>query len=244
MALQWKEMYDQGQIAGGKLPPIIPIVIYQGRGSWKARASFQDLVEMPSESFRAFVPDFSFAFFNVGELDERRVQQNVALKFYVAIIKALDKPELKELLPQLTRGLYESLGYRIATEYLEIFFRYLTRSTEILDKDDYEKALAMLPEGGRDIMNTLAEQWMKEGYERAEQEFMQAKDKWVSEGEQRGEQNMLIETLQEKFGPVHPELVNKVRSIQSTETLKGLFRQVFKLDSLEAFTREVDKALK
>jgi predicted transposase YdaD len=35
MALQWKEMYDQGQIAGGT--PIIPIVIYLGRGSWKVR---------------------------------------------------------------------------------------------------------------------------------------------------------------------------------------------------------------
>jgi len=244
MALQWKEMYDQGQIAGGRLPPIIPIVIYQGRASWKARASFQDLVEMPSDSFKAFVPDFSFAFFNIGELDERRIQQNVVLKFYVAIIKSLDKPELKELLPQLTRGLYESLGHRTATEYLEIFFRYLTKSTEILDRNDYERALAMLPEGGRDIMNTLADQWMKEGYERAEQEFMQERVKLISESEQRGEQNMLIEALQEKFGPVHPVLVNKVRSIQSTETLKGLFRQVFKLDGLEAFTREVDKALK
>ncbi len=168
------------------------------------------------------------------------------------MIKSLDKPELEELLPHLTRGLFESLGHRTALEYIEIFFRYLTKSTEILDKDDYERALAMLPEGGRDIMNTLADQWMKEGYERAEQEYMRAKDKWISEGEQRGEQkgeirtsqDMLIEALQKKFGPVHPALVNKVRSIQSTETLKGLFRQVFKLNSLEACTNEVDKALK
>lgn len=243
MALQWKEMYDQGQIAGGRLPPIIPIVIYQGRRAWQARASFQDLVEMPSESFKAFVPDFSFAFFNVGELDEHKVQQNVVLRFYVAIIKSLDKPELKELLPQLTKGLYASLGPRTATEYLEIFFRYLTKSTEILDRDDYERALAMLPEGGKDIMNTLAEQWMREGYERAEQEFILAKQRWIGEGEQRGEQNMLIEALQERFGPVHPALVNKIRSIQSTETIKGLFRQAFKLDSLETFTKELDKIL-
>ena len=29
MALQWKELYDQGHVLGGKLPPIIPIVIIQ-----------------------------------------------------------------------------------------------------------------------------------------------------------------------------------------------------------------------
>ncbi|MDZ7761116.1 MAG: Rpn family recombination-promoting nuclease/putative transposase [Desulfovermiculus sp.] len=58
MALQWKDMYDQGQIAGGKLPPIIPIVIYQGRGTWQARASFQELVFPPQYHHKAELPQY------------------------------------------------------------------------------------------------------------------------------------------------------------------------------------------
>jgi hypothetical protein len=54
---------------------------------------------MPSEAFKEFVPDFTFAFFNIGKVDEHKVQENVVLKFYVAIIKTLDSPELRELLP-------------------------------------------------------------------------------------------------------------------------------------------------
>jgi len=79
MALQWKDLYDQGKIVGGKLPPILPIVIYQGQDTWKTSTSFQDLVEIPSDSFRAYIPDFVFAFFNVKGMDKRKVQENALL---------------------------------------------------------------------------------------------------------------------------------------------------------------------
>jgi predicted transposase/invertase (TIGR01784 family) len=239
MAMQWKEMYDQGQIAGGKLPPIIPIVIYQGRGSWKARASFQDLVEMPSDSFKAFVPDFSFAFFNVGELDERRVQHNVVLKFYVAIIKSLDKPELKEILPQLTRGLYESLGHRTATEYIEIFFRYLVKTTDAVDKEDYAKALGKLPGGGEGIMSILAEEWKQEGRE----EILQQKEQWVSEAKIANTQDLLIEQLEDEIDIPSQNMIDQIRSIASYDILRGLLRKARRVKTLDEFDMEIRKVL-
>lgn len=236
MALQWKELYDQGHVRGGKLPPIIPIVIYQGRGFWQARASFQDIVDIPSNAFKAVVPDFTFAFFNVRTVDEQKVQENVVLKFYVAMIKSLDLPGLKELLPQLTQGLYESLETRTALEYIEIFFKYLTKATDKVDQDDYKRALKILPEGGENIMNTLAEQWIREGEQRGEQ-------RGELRGEIKGQQDMLITAVQEKFGTVHPEIVNKIRSIQSKETIQGLFRDVFRLGNFQEFSRELDKVV-
>ncbi|KXB09033.1 hypothetical protein AKJ60_01135 [candidate division MSBL1 archaeon SCGC-AAA385M11] len=72
MALQWKEMYDQNKIPGRKLPPIIPIVIYQGRESWQVRSSFQNLVEMPSDAFKELTPEFSFAFSISGKLTSEK----------------------------------------------------------------------------------------------------------------------------------------------------------------------------
>jgi len=232
MALQWKEMYDQGQIVGGKLPPIIPIVIYQGRGAWQARASFHDLVEMPSEAFKEFVPDFSFAFFNIGKVDEEKVQENIVLKFYVAIIKALDSPELRELLPQLTQGLYETLEQRTALEYIEIFFKYLTKATEAVDREDYAKALGNLPEGGDKIMTTLAEEWKQEGREEGEQI-----------GAIKNSQEMLISAFHNRFGIVKPKLTEKIRKIQSKETLHSLFNQIFVVDNKDEFNKLVDEAL-
>jgi len=230
MALQWKEMYDQGETAGGKLPPIIPIVIYQGRGAWQARASFQKLVEMPSEAFKEFVPDFSFAFFNIGKVDEEKVQENVVLKFYVAIIKALDTPELRDLLPQLTQGLYESLGQRTALEYIEIFFKYLTKATEAVSREDYAKALGKIPEGGNGIMTTLAEEWKQEGREEG-----------VQQGKIENTQDLLIEILEDELDVPSKNLIDDIRSIKSYEILRGLFKKARKANSLEEFKKEVNK---
>ena len=236
MALQWKEMYDQGQTVGGKLPPIIPIVIYQGRGAWQARASFQELVEMPSEAFKVFVPDFTFAFFNIGKVDEEKVQENVVLKFYVAIIKALDSPELRDLLPQLTQGLYESLGQRTALEYIEIFFKYLTKATEAVGREDYAKALGKIPEGGDEIMTTLAEEWKQEGREEGRKEGVQ-------KGKIESTQDLLIEILEDELDVPSQNLINNIRSIKSYEILRGLFKKARKANSLEEFQKELNKLM-
>lgn len=247
MALQWKEMLDQGQVPGKKLPPIIPIVIYQGRESWQVRSSFQDLVDMPSEEFKYFIPDFSFAFFNIGQIDERKVQQNVILKFYVAIIKSLDSPELRKLLPRLIQGLYESLETRTGLEYIEIFLKYLVKSTEVVSKEDYANALAKLPEGGERIMNTLAEEWKREGYEEAEYEFLQKKDQWISEAKSeeriKNTQDLLIEQLEDELDIPSQNLIDKIRSIKSYEILRGLFKKTRRVNSLDEFAKEVDKVI-
>ncbi len=49
----------------------------------------------------------------------------------------------------------EALGHRTALEYIEIFFRYLVKSSRHLSHEDYKTALEMLPEGGGKIMDTL-----------------------------------------------------------------------------------------
>jgi hypothetical protein len=54
---------------------------------------------------------------------------------------------------------------------------------------------------------------------------------------------MLEEFLQERFGVIHPMLANKIKSIETTNTLKGLFRQALKVESMQEFNRILDKVL-
>jgi len=236
MALQWLELQEQHMLVDGKLPPIIPIVIYQGQEDDRNMcSSFHDLVEMPSESFKVYIPDFSFAFFNVRGMDEAKVQEKILLKFYVEIIKYQNDPSVKEIPPRLVRGLLESLDHRTALEYIDIFFRYLVKSTEHLTQEDYEKALELLPEGGETIMETLADQWLKEG-----------EDRGVVLGREQGKienaQQYILENLTERFGIVNQRLTDKVKSIQSPDTLNALFKQTNRVNSLDDFSRLVDKA--
>ncbi len=236
MALQWLELQEQHMLVDGKLPPIIPIVIYQGQeDDRKMCSSFHDLVAMPSESFKVYIPDFSFAFFNVHGMDEAKVQEKILLKFYVEIIKMQNDPRVKEIPPRLVRGLLETLELRTAVEYIEIFFRYLVKSTGHLSQEDYKKALELLPEGGEDIMETLADQWMKQGEDRG---VILGKE----EGRLEATQETLIDVAGDVYGPLSSSLQDKIKSIQSIENLRTLTRKVYKTQSLEEFTELVNRA--
>ncbi len=102
MSLKWTELEKNGQIFGSKLPPIIPIVIYQGEQKWKIFKSFQDLVHFPSEEFKSYIPNFSFEFFDIPRLNENKlktIKVNVIVKFYLEMIKSLYSEDLKIILP-------------------------------------------------------------------------------------------------------------------------------------------------
>ncbi len=132
-------------------------------------------------------------------------------------------------LPRLTKGLNESLERRTALEYIEIFFKYLVKSTEVVGEEDYAQALRMLPEGGDKIMNTLAEVWKSEGKE---------------EGKIENTQDLLLELLEDELDVPSQSMIDNIRSINSYEILRGLFKKARKVNSLEEFSQELDRVLK
>jgi hypothetical protein len=96
-----------------------------------------------------------------------------------------------------------------------------------------------LPAGG-ETMETIADMLEKRVYE-----------KGISLGEQRGEQRgelrtsreMLVEAVSEKIGTISSDLIRRISSIESHETLKILFKQTFRVDSLEEFQAQVHRAI-
>ena len=244
MALQWLELQEQHMLVDGKLPPIIPIVIYQGQEDDRNMcSSFHDLVEMPSEFFKVYIPDFSFAFFNVHGIDEEKVREKILLKFYVEIIKMQNDPNIKGLPTRLVRGLLESMEQRTALEHIEIFFTYLVKSSGYLNQEDYKKALDLIPEGGEKIMETLADQWLREGRQEGREEVLLEKPVWEKHAKLDYAQENLIDVATEAYGPLPGMLQVKIKSIQSLESLRALNRKVVRTQSLEEFTELVNRAV-
>ena len=168
-------------------------------------------------------------------MDEAKVQEKILLKFYVEIIKRQNDPSVKEIPSRLVRGLLESMDHKTALEYVDIFFRYLVKSTGYLAQEDYKKALELLPEGGESIMETLADQWLKEG-----------EDRGVVLGREQGELKATRETLIDVAGDFHGPLPNslqdKIKSIKSIDSLRTLTRKVYRTQSLEEFAELVNRA--
>ena len=239
MALQWADLVDSKKIFGSKLPPIIPIVIYHGGRTWEVFKSFHDLVELPSEEFKAYIPDFTFAFFDIPGIDKNRLQEiqnKVVLYFYLTMLKTLHSPELKKILPGLVEGLCKTLSGQTIMDYISIFYRYILRTTDSVTKKDMQHALNMLPQGGEHIMNTLAEEWKQEGIIIGEQR-----------GEQRGElktvRQLLLFALQDRFDLLPQSAINDIKSIESFEALNELFRKTLRCESLDQFKGWINRIL-
>ena len=197
------------------------------------KTSFRDLIYSPSEAFDKYIPDFTFDFITAPKIDPKDVQDNVVLKFYVAILQALDSPKLVHLLPLLVEGLFEVLEPKEAMEYILVFFQYLAKASEMVKEKDFEQALAMLPQGGQEIMNTLADQWMRQGEVVGEQK-----------GELKGVRTTLLNQAAAKFEYVPVGFSQKINAIEDIGTLNSLSLGLLKSDTLEAFEALVDKATK
>jgi hypothetical protein len=59
----------------------------------------------------------------------------------------------------------------------------------------------------------------------------------------KGIQSTIIDILQERFDVIHPVLAEKVKRVECKETLRGLFRQALKTESMQEFNRVVDRIL-
>jgi hypothetical protein len=107
-------------------------------------------------------------------------------------------------------------------------------------REDMQHALNILPQGGEYIMNTLAEEWQKEGELRGEL-------RGIIIGEQKSElktvRQLLLVTLQDRFDLLPQFVINDIKSIESPETLNELFRKTLRCESLDQFKGWLNKVL-
>ena len=98
----------------------------------------------------------------------------------------------------------------------------------------------------RDIMIESAgyELIKREGYEEGLKVGMQrGLEQEIQKGLIIDAQEMLVELLEERFGIVKRSLVEKIKSIESREILKALFKVGLRVNSLEEFEKKLEEAM-
>ena len=98
-----------------------------------------------------------------------------------------------------------------------------------------KEAVKSLPKGDETVETTadkLRQEGRKQGIKIGE-----------ARAEARGIQSTILDILQERFDVIHPVLAEKVKRVECKETLKGLFSQALKTESMQEFNRVVDRIL-
>jgi predicted transposase/invertase (TIGR01784 family) len=243
------DQYGKTQSAGDKLPVIIPVMITHPRSGWKGRKLSQ-LVDVPSDEFKAYIPDFDYRLYDSVKEDPEHYEFNEQLKALLTIWRYSHSNEFMEYLIKVFDSIKKIEPESEFMDFLVTVMHYLYSIRGEEEYIEIEKiADKELSERGK-YMGTISEMLERRGAEKVEKAFIQEKAKLAAEYEQRGEkrgklenaQEMILEALSERYSTVNPVIVKKIKNVQSLETLKMLFKQCFRVDSLEEFKEQLQRA--
>ena len=89
LGLLYQDILRQGQQpAGQKLPPVLPIVLYNGQPRWTVATDIAQLIEPPPGKLRDYTPQLRYLLLDEGAIDE---SAPLALRNLTAALLRLEK---------------------------------------------------------------------------------------------------------------------------------------------------------
>ena len=240
VCLLYQDLIKSGQVKRGKLPPVFPLVLYNGEKKWQARQEVADLIAAPGGLAR-WVPRFRYHLLDEGRVPDealRRLSNNLLARLIELETRADNAAAVDAataaLIEHLKGPAYASLRGAFVSFYNRVLFSKRKPGETIEGFDDLQEGRSMLAE--------KIEQWIRQGEHRGqEQGIAIGQEKGIVIGLDQGRQELLQERradvlcqLQARFGELptwarervvgaqHEELKSWIYAVVTAETLEGV----------------------
>jgi predicted transposase YdaD len=195
-----------------RLPPVLPIVLYNGRPRWSAATEMADLIEPPPGRLARFTPRMTYLLLDEGAIDETAP---LALKNLAAALFHLDKSRTPDtmqavvgsLMEWLTQPEQDSLRRAFTVYILRVLLPSRAPGVAVPQVANLLELRTMLAETVLD----WKKQWLEEGEAKGE-----------ARGEAKGKRDTLTRLLTRRFGPL-PEWAAHRLSAATGEQLDTWF---------------------
>ena len=190
----WEQRLNAGHT--GRLPPIIPVVVYHGAKAWRLSRRFaDDVADVPA--LRECIPDCVYYLIDLSGYRDEELQGAVMLQTALLTLKYIFRDDLRERLPEILGLLRDLEQSSSGLDYVITLLRYLAQgpSTERLNADELRRVATAVLNNEGELMTTIAEQWVQEGIEKGI-------PMGIEKGILVGESLLLRRLLTRRFGPV------------------------------------------
>jgi len=223
--LLWQRVISRKELnAGGKLPPLLPVVLYNGGARWRAPERLAELVALPPESpLWRLQPNLAYHLIDIGAFSRTDLDTRDGLvPLWFRLENADDEDQLSEAYEALMGWFADHPGY---SDEAEVFGDLLRALFTRLDPD---MPVPGNPLETRNMLVERVEQWIADGKLAGRQEGLQ-------EGLQKGEAAMLLRLLEGRFGALPDAVRQRVQAadlamlqtwgmrILDAESLDGVF---------------------
>jgi predicted transposase/invertase (TIGR01784 family) len=193
----------------GRLPPVVPVVLYNGEDRWTAAREISELIEAVPGGLEKYRPQMQYLL-----LEERQYQDSelASMRNLVAALFRLENSRGPEELFRVIEALIEWLQTPEQADLSRAFVVWLRRSflvrripgVEVPEIENLQEARTMLAERVKD----WTEQWREEGREKGRQE-----------GRQEGEAALLTRQLERRFGALAATVRDRIAHADSDQLL-------------------------
>ncbi|HEV8577505.1 MAG TPA: Rpn family recombination-promoting nuclease/putative transposase [Thermoanaerobaculia bacterium] len=201
---------------GDRLPAVFPLVLYNGKGRWRAPLRLESLFVPVPSPLKRYLPRLTYRLLDEHrlELDCPELEQN-----RTAALFRIETNEAPEDLPGLSRTLDHLLpsGDSELRRTVHAWFTVVARR-RFPD--------AIIPEGVSLKESPMLEETLVKWHDQIVRETRQEEDLAVR-------RQVLLELLIARFGRLPQTVRNQVKQITSIQELKKLSRRVLKAKSLQ-----------
>lgn len=242
LGLLYQDLLRQGMLTpSGKLPPVLPIVLYNGYRPWYAALDVAELIEEVPGGLERYRPSLRYCLLDelrLGESDLESIRNLAAALFRLE--QGQGPQEIHGVLSALAEWLrepeHESLRRAFRTWLVRVLLPSRAPGIHIPDMRDLEEVKMLLEEEGIDWSRTWVQQGREEGRE-------QGREEGRKEGREQGREEILEQNLQamrpavltqmeQRFGPLSEETRRQVEAISSMEELAQILNKILKASSL------------
>ena len=217
------------------LPPVFPIVIYNGGKAWKAPQEVAALFAPMPESLKYYRPQHRHFLLDESRVPGEELDKSKGLVAQLLRLERAQEPEqvrriVRELIARLHGPEYLSLRRAFTVWLGRVVLKRSGITEEIPEFQDLREVDAMLEE--------RAAQW-KDEYIR--QGVMIGKAEGISIGETRGLGLALRDLLEARFGTLPQSVTSYIASSSDSNALRTLTLSAYHAESLQAFIEQLKK---
>ena len=195
----WRRWVKENPGKARALPPIVPLVVYQGAAAWTAPSSLAAAIDDGGASGLAFPAGFGYILRKLDDVPPAEFERHVKLRAGVVALQGRAMESMAELLRALPAN----------SELRSQVLSYILRTYKDVGLAEFLAAVrAADPEGDAEVeVGTIAQELIERG-----------KAEGLAVGEARGEAKSLLRLLERRFEPL-PEWVRERVSAASLEQL-------------------------
>jgi len=216
----WERWLDEHAIDLG-LPPIIPLVLYQGRQSWTAATRLSELLSPEvarQKVFRRFFPDFEMILSDLSGCRDEDLTGTALMRLTLYLFKHIDSPDILPLLQgwmETVRQICQESGLN----GLRLALQYVLQAGQQVSPEALGALLATeVGDDAREMAMTTADILRAEGRAEGRKEGLKkGRRKGRKEGALQGRRAILLRLLEARFGRLPKEAKARVRSARISQ---------------------------